>query len=257
MFMIRRESCDAEPILDLMHIHSVSIVSQLAAAIRQEIVRGDLGPEAELFEGELAKKYGVSVASARQTLLFLEHEGLVNRTPRKGAAVINFTRKQIKERNQVRVPLEILACRLARRSPLTSTDYQTLEQFIEQMPAAENSMVDFAFHQYLWRKSGNQTLERTLTHLVGPLFAFVNLSRWSFNNLDDRMTAHRELLTAIRTGTRGDMVSAVKRHVESAYQRFFDEGHADLRAFYDAFPRRVGVSLAADNREDKRGATGR
>jgi DNA-binding GntR family transcriptional regulator len=81
--------------------------------MREAITRGDLGPNERLVEAELSETFGISRAAVRVALLRLEHDGLVERTPRRGARVRAFSDSEAVEILEMRAAIEGLAARYA------------------------------------------------------------------------------------------------------------------------------------------------
>jgi DNA-binding GntR family transcriptional regulator len=80
-------------------------------ALRDAIVRGDIGPEARLVESDLSTAYEMSRGAVRTALIRLEQEGLVTREPHRGARVRKVSDEEAVEILQARAVLEGLAVR--------------------------------------------------------------------------------------------------------------------------------------------------
>jgi DNA-binding GntR family transcriptional regulator len=80
-------------------------------ALREAIVRGELGPEARLVEADLSTTFEMSRGAVRTALIRLEQEGLVIREPHRGARVRKVSDEEAVEILQARAALEGLAVR--------------------------------------------------------------------------------------------------------------------------------------------------
>jgi DNA-binding GntR family transcriptional regulator len=80
-------------------------------ALREAIVRGELGPEARLVEADLSTTFEMSRGAVRTALIRLEQEGLVVREPHRGARVRKVSDEEAVEILQARAALEGLAVR--------------------------------------------------------------------------------------------------------------------------------------------------
>ena len=80
-------------------------------ALREAIVRGELGPEARLVEADLSTTFEMSRGAVRTALIRLEQEGLVVREPHRGARVRKVSDEEAVEILQARAVLEGLAVR--------------------------------------------------------------------------------------------------------------------------------------------------
>ena len=76
--------------------------------LRKAILKGDLAPGERLMEIPLAEKLGVSRTPIREAIRMLEHEGLVNMIPRRGAQVAKITSQELNDVLEVRKSLKSL-----------------------------------------------------------------------------------------------------------------------------------------------------
>lgn len=84
-------------------------------AIRQSIFSGKYQPGERLVEEQLANELGVSRYPVGEALRALQTEGLVEISPRRGAAVTKVTAEEANEIVELRASLEGLCARLATR----------------------------------------------------------------------------------------------------------------------------------------------
>jgi DNA-binding GntR family transcriptional regulator len=210
---------------------AVRLGAQIAEELRRQIRDGVIGPGDCVLESALAEDAKRSIATVRHALMELDDEGLLSRSPRKGAVVQNFTRNEVRERIEIRSPLEIIACQRA-AVHLKDRDYDELEQIIELMGVDNDA--DRRFHHLIWRHAHQATLERTLKTVVSPLFTFVPLTRVVLTNQVERIDAHRKLVAAIRSGDLEAIAEEVRRHLYGAYFHFFSSKWPDFRSMYEA-----------------------
>jgi DNA-binding GntR family transcriptional regulator len=91
----------------------MSTVDALAAALREQILDGELPPGARLRERELCEAYGVARHSLRAALRALAAEGLVRIEPHRGARVSELTPDDVRWLYELRAALELEAAHLA------------------------------------------------------------------------------------------------------------------------------------------------
>ena len=77
--------------------------------LRRQILKGELKPGERLMEINLANRLGVSRTPVREAIRKLEHEGLVEMVPRRGAHVAEITRQELNDVLEIRRSLETLA----------------------------------------------------------------------------------------------------------------------------------------------------
>ena len=96
-----------------MRLQPASTVDQLAAALRERILDGDLEPGRRLVERELVEAYDVARHTLRAALRQLEADGLVRVEPNRGARVAELSPDDLGELFALRLALEREAAHLA------------------------------------------------------------------------------------------------------------------------------------------------
>jgi DNA-binding GntR family transcriptional regulator len=94
-------------------LERTSTVDALAAALRREILDGELPAGARLRERELCEAYGVARHSLRAALRTLASDGLVRIEPHRGARVAQLTQDDVRWLYELRAALELEAVHLA------------------------------------------------------------------------------------------------------------------------------------------------
>jgi len=150
---------------------SITLVDQIARALKDDILTGKLRGGDQLLEDSLKNKFGVSRTPLREAFRVLEKEGLIEILPRKGAFVRRINRQDIEENFPVRAILEGLAARLAYLN-LTQQDIEEMEEVFEYMKEAvkredfrDYSMYHIALHEIFINASKNETLITLLRNL--------------------------------------------------------------------------------------------
>ena len=114
-------------------LQRTSTIDALAAALRREILDGDLSAGSWLRERELCEAYGVARHSLRAALRTLAADGLVRIEPHRGARVAQLTPDDVRWLYELRAALELEAAHLAlernggRLPPEVHQALQTLE----------------------------------------------------------------------------------------------------------------------------------
>jgi DNA-binding GntR family transcriptional regulator len=94
-------------------LQRTSTVDALAAALRREILDGELPAGSWLRERELCDAYGVARHSLRAALRALAAEGLVRIEPHRGARVAQLSADDVRWLYELRAALELEAAHLA------------------------------------------------------------------------------------------------------------------------------------------------
>jgi DNA-binding GntR family transcriptional regulator len=156
-----------------------SLSERVANALKDAFFSGELKPGDAIVEREIARQMKVGTPVVREALISLQGQGFVRRVVNTGTYVSKFTNDEIRQLYSLRVEMELLALRWARKR-VTKPDLQDLRrQVAEVVQAGERGNRreflerDYGFHRSCWRLSGNLYLAETLERLMAPLFAFV------------------------------------------------------------------------------------
>lgn len=110
-----------------------SIDTELAAQIRNDVIRGTYAEGERLSEAQLCETYKVSRTPVRLALRLLEREGVIRRSDGRGYFVISPTVADIMKAVQVRGHLESLAARLMAQNPGRDNALLPLEAAIDEI----------------------------------------------------------------------------------------------------------------------------
>jgi DNA-binding GntR family transcriptional regulator len=191
----------------------------VADEIREMIRTGLLEPGERLLEDRLAEQLGVSRNPVREAIRALEHTGLVEVRPRRGAHVATLDPERAVELLELRSVLEAFAAQLAAQRR-TADQLEEIRRWFEtgRDATAANDPVNAAhahrqFHLAIERAANNSYLGPT----VEPLRAQTELV---FSILVDRRGLigwheHVDILAAIEAGDAGAAQEATRRHMSS------------------------------------------
>ena len=150
----------------------VAVRDRAYEALKEAIVRGQLGPGERIVEVRIAKMLRISRTPLREALLRLEAEGFVERIPSGGVRVKGLSEQEIRELYTVRSVLEGLAAREAAER-LTERQLDRLSIIVRQIAEADGPVPDLLriarlgeeFHQIILEASGNRKCAELL-HLL-------------------------------------------------------------------------------------------
>ncbi|MCO6003630.1 GntR family transcriptional regulator [Actinoallomurus purpureus] len=136
----------------------------VAAAIREAIVRGDFAPNQRLVEADLSRQFGASRSGVRTALFELANEGLVERVQHRGARVRAVTLEEAIEISEVRMVVEgLCAAKAAERA--TDEELSELRSIGDAMRTA---VADGHVMKY---SELNQLLHRRIIEISGQATA--------------------------------------------------------------------------------------
>jgi DNA-binding GntR family transcriptional regulator len=205
-------------------IKNGSLSLQVYESLRSAIFAGRLRPGDPLREMHLARDLQVSQTTVREALVQLEQVGLVVRTPNIGTHVTSLSPQELTERLELRMLLEEVAANQA--ALLMAEEHfaelgrrlDALGEAIARNAYFEEAQADLHFHRYIWERSGNRTLYRTLDQLAIPLFAFVSILRGaSRQTLKDVVASHEGIVAALRGGDAETIREALRQHFRSGF----------------------------------------
>jgi DNA-binding GntR family transcriptional regulator len=185
-------------------ITRAALHTQVADALRDQIVRGELAPGSKLNEVALCADMGISRTPLREAIKILEAESLIEIRPHKGAAVAEISLRTIEEIFQLLAPLERLGVELA-MARMEDDEFGLIRSMHERMIACYEAddregcfLNDVAFHNTLVGFSGNEVLQQTHVSLTNRSQRGRFLApRFSQEKLDEAMSAHKELIVAV------------------------------------------------------------
>jgi DNA-binding GntR family transcriptional regulator len=143
----------------------IPIAEQAYLELKRRIMENELSAGDQLMEGEVAEMLNISRTPAREAMVKLEAEGLVEVRPRHGMKVKAISASDMEEIYAVLTGLESTAAWQAAKGPRKPEDIQKLRDCVRQM---DDSLMqkdlkswaeaDKAFHRQLVAMSGNSRL---------------------------------------------------------------------------------------------------
>lgn len=195
--------------------------SDITAQLREAIVRGQFSPNERLVEAELAERFAVNRAHIRTALAMLDQDGLVVRSPNRGARVRLISDREALEIAETRLAIEVMVARQAalRGDPAGRAKLRALEKdmrrAVTQSDTALFSQCNAALHRELQRMAGNATADRILntlkSHLVRLQYRVILLPGRPRSSLAE----HRSIVAAVCAGDADAAERAMRKHLTS------------------------------------------
>lgn len=173
--------------------------------VRARILSGELPPGALLLESELGAQLGLSRTPAREAMVRLAEEGLVELRPRHGMRVLPISATDMRDIYEVLTELEAAAARRCAGNGLPATTLTALEASVSAMDEALGAgdldgwaAADDRFHALLLQACGNPRLATAASGFLDKTrrarAATLHLRPRPIASNDD----HRALVAAIR-----------------------------------------------------------
>lgn len=185
--------------------------------LRQDIVTSEFPPGMAIREAMLVERYGVSKTPIREALVRLEKEGLVEVVKYRGARVMGYSARDVREIYEMRELLQGFCARLAARD-ISQSDEAELEHNIrrsrellasDRIPALVEAFEQF--DELLYRQASGHRANSAIHDL----------------------TAHLERLGALTVGVPGRLEHSVEQHsmiAAAIHRRDAEEAEATCRA---------------------------
>lgn len=197
-----------------------SLRHQVAHALRETIVSGELPSGHRLVEEELSRQMETSRGPVREALRLLEQEGLVVSRPYRGTVVAEISDTEAREvLVPVRLALERFAFRHAMRL-LGTADFAELGSLVDAMQRAARERdlgalveLDIRFHELVMLRSRQPhsiQLWQAISSRIRSYFYRMGPRHHSLREVADE---HRELLEALRSGGDRRLLGVLDRHI--------------------------------------------
>ena len=210
-----------------------SMSEQIAQELRNAIQDGELKPGERLVERALAIRMGVSHIPIREALGRLAEEGLVERTPRRGARVAALSEQELREISSLRIVLEqFVAVRVQNswteeRAEILRGIVTSMVEFSHAGDLDQMFALDRKFHETLWDFADHRMLMTTVAQLRGRINGFLRAANQalSASELAAHAASHFDVVEAIASGDERRVCLEVARHIETAAERIRIQTH--------------------------------
>lgn len=189
--------------------------------LRRAVLEGRLVPGQRLVETELARMLGVGRAAVRTALARLEQEGVVERSPNRGARVRLLTEEEAVEILEARAALECLVARYA-ATRATSEDLRELRAVVREMAACARkgdtlgyTECNRRFHEALVRASRHATAARLLDSLRAQMVRYQYRTVLAPGRLPRSLEEHRAIVDAVAARDPDAAEASMRAHLQA------------------------------------------
>jgi GntR family transcriptional regulator, rspAB operon transcriptional repressor len=205
-----------------------SLARQAYEALKQDILTCELRPGAQIFEGELATRYGTSKTPVREALNLLGQEGLVQVLPRRGYLVAPVTLRDVQEVFQLRLLLETAAAELAAEH-ITEEALRQLNALVavrytyrDRASYARFLRANRDFHIAVAQASGNQRLAAFVGKLLEDMERILHLGLDLRDSAEEMAAEHGELVDALLKGDAALARKVVTEQLQNSRKRVLE-----------------------------------
>ncbi len=230
------------------HLERINLDEQIAGKL-EDLILGKIVPQDSSSnklpsEMALAKQFNVSRTVIREALKLLKERGLVIQKNGDGSymtrpqvsTVSSAVRRIMKMDNignddlrEIREILEISSARMAAKN-ITEDQLTKLNTIIEEMAnlsldIERRVFLDCEFHITLAQGSGNELLAMFVKVMTLLIKNYMGKGVLTPGGIEDAMTRHKRIITALRSKDSGFAEQAMKEHLGSSYGNVknFDE----------------------------------
>jgi DNA-binding GntR family transcriptional regulator len=180
-----------------------SVFAATVVRLEAEILAGRLKPGTRLREEELSRLLGASRTPVREALRYLEREGLVIASPRRGAHVSPLSAKDVGDLYSLRARLTAFTAELAAVS-IQDSELRELRRIVTAMAqaASRNDVRGYLelyveFHEQLAVATRNDWIIRIIRVLTRAIrrYGFISLSLPDVMN--ESVQTHRRVVAAL------------------------------------------------------------
>ena len=197
-----------------------SLHDEIAALVRDMIVRGELEPGARVPEQQLCARFGVSRTPLREALKVLASEGLLTLLPHRGATVAKVTPREIEELFPIMGALEALAGELAcrRATEAEIAGIRDLHARMAECHAAGDrsgyARHNEAIHDAIFAAAGNAELAHLYAQLMVRIRRVRFVARMSPARWREAVEDHAAILAALEARDGAALAAVLRAHVE-------------------------------------------
>jgi DNA-binding GntR family transcriptional regulator len=192
--------------------------------LRGAILRGDLSPNQRLVEADMSSAFQLPRAAVRTALVRLEHEGLIEREPHRGARVRLVTEQEAVEILEARAALEGLAANQAALN-ITPAGANELRAVLDRQRAAlakqdlmGASDVNAQLHAKIVELSGHATAQRLISALNSQMVRFQFRTILIPGRPAQSHQEHSAIVEAVAAGDAKKAERAMHRHLTNVAQ---------------------------------------
>jgi DNA-binding GntR family transcriptional regulator len=206
-----------------------TVAHQVAAVLRDEILRAQAAPGARLRQEEIAGRLGVSTTPVREAFRILEAEGLVRLDPGRGVLVFRPSIEEVRETYEIREALEMLAIQHAVET-LTDSEIEELESILDELEHTSDRdewiRLNNRYHDQMYAFASRPKLRSLIVSLRDSMAGYMHSAIHRAIESGRAAREHRAILEACRSGDVARAQEAAREHIHHTVElalSFFEE----------------------------------
>lgn len=192
--------------------------TQVALALREELLSGSVAPGTRLTEEAMAADLGVARATLRTALNRLSQEGLVTQEPYRGWYAANLSAQDVWELYTLRGSLEALAARLAAQAQDNGPALEInsclnmLSVACRSNDYAAAAKADFELHKQIVDRARHRRLAEQYRLISQQIRMLIASSNALITDLGTLFAQHEPIVDAINSGNAELAAQLSERH---------------------------------------------
>lgn len=192
--------------------------------LRHAILDGSIAPGTRLRAAAVAERFQVSRTPAREAIVLLGKDGIVDVIPRRGAIVRPFAFDDVHDLYEVRSLIEPVAAERA-ASRIDEESVQRLFALCDEQEALRGEdaetierhiALNSEFHALVVRSSGSSSMAASLASVEGVPLTFRSRFWRDADFRAQSLFCHRQLATALRDGEVQMARAVMNMHIQGA-----------------------------------------
>ena len=200
--------------LNLRPVKLMPVREQAASSIREAIITRNLKQGEVLTLEATAHALGISATPVREAFQILARDGLIELSQNRGAVVVGFSEKTIREHYEIRAALEAEACRLVSEN---ESSLEGIEHCIERarriLETNPEKYPDYnqSFHYEILLAAGNTRLLNMLSELWNGLSLGLRTTRTEY--FAKSHSEHENIFSKLKTRDSLGAYEAMHLHI--------------------------------------------
>ncbi|GIN20479.1 MAG TPA: GntR family transcriptional regulator [Bacillus bacterium] len=193
-----------------------ALSNSIAKYITEQIITGEIKPGEKLVEHIYADQYGTSRAPVREAIYLLAIEGLVERIPRKGAVVKEYTENEIYDLLEIRNMLENMGMERIKRHGVDQDLLKEMRKILEEMKETDDvfsyTQLNHSFHMCLIKMSKSETIKNMYLRLGWPLLRVQSASFSYKKNIEKSVAEHERIVKLLHEANMEQLSELLGKH---------------------------------------------
>jgi DNA-binding GntR family transcriptional regulator len=199
----------------------VNVATRVAAALRSEILQGDIAPGSKLSQQSTAERFGVSRIPVRDALQILAGEGLVHPTSNATALVTGMSVAELQELYELREAVEPLATRIAVPN-VGRADHLMMRKQLQVMDEHADTRTWLAanadFHAAVYQRANRPRMIELVERLrrLTDRYMYVHLE--VIGQTEHLTSEHLAILDAVESGDSASAAKLTREHLATSHE---------------------------------------